>query len=76
MTTEKYPRGGDSGLVAGAVSVEVESPATSCNFVAVALDGADGTPVDAGSDAEVPVPEHGVAVTGNDQVAGRPKTVG
>ena len=58
------------------MSVEVESPATTCNFAAVALDGADGTPVVAGSDAEVPVPEHGVAVTGNDQVAGRPKTVG
>lgn len=59
------------------MSVEVESPAATCNLAAVALDRAEAfTPVVAGTDAEVLVAEHGVAVTGNDQVARCPKTRG
>ena len=60
-----------------AVGVEVEGPATPCNLAAVPLDGSHAVSVVvAGSDAEVPLAEHGVAVTRNDEVARCPQALG
>ena len=59
------------------VGVEVEGPATPCNLAAVPLDGSHAvSPVVGGSDTEVPVTEHRVAVTRNDEVARCPQTLG
>jgi hypothetical protein len=59
------------------LGVEAEGPAPQRNLAAVPLDGSHTvSPVVAGSDAEVPLAEHGVAVTRNDEVARCPQTLG
>ena len=57
--------------------VDVEGPATSRNLAAVPLDGSHAvSAVVAGPDAEVPLADHCVAVTWNDEIAGCPQALG
>ena len=59
------------------VDVEVEGPATPRNLAAVPLDGSHAvSAVAAGPDAEVPLADHCVAVTRNDEIAGCPQALG